>query len=418
MPRQNDSCPRLTRRCLICCFCLIILSVKPAAPAAYELRLTPDLRERLTWNDNFFFKNVEDFELRSEPKLSLDYRSERNQLSASGDLADFRYLDKSEYDRANYAADLVWRGQLSERLNASLQGGWLRDYSLDSFWDDDSSAYVTMLRRKNYNAGTTLSYELTELDSVDLSFNWSKLVYEKRVSGYSDYDMLGGNVTWRHSLLDGRMSLVALGSWQHVEFDSPPQGRGPLAGKQDITQNSFNALAGIYWSPLEKLVLQIMAGANYTESEVENAGLLVNWGLQPQKRNSHSTGLTGSFDLTWKEENSAVKLSYKQEQLPSAYGELRTVNTVMLSGSYDFNRRTGVYSSLRYSNSKSDNVTGREISKDFWIYNLQGRYLFTPELSGILQYSHMYYYNKSDDARERSNAVFLQFAYTLPLTLQ
>lgn len=368
-----------------------------------------------------FLKDFEDVELRSEPALNLGYESEANQFNLGGRLTDFRYADKSKYDRTVYNLNAQAQRQFTERLQMSIGGGWQKDFSLDTYWDDPLTQ-KTMIKRDSYNATTGLSYKLTEIDTVDLSFSWSTMEYGKRVPGYSDYDMLSGSIFWQHLLFDGTMAFVAQGNWQKADFDSPRRDSYTLWGglipipaemKQDITQSTYSGMIGLHWMPSDRFTVQALGGIRYTDSEVKTKTESM-IGLEKKTENTYTTGFNGSMSITWRYDSGSIKVSYNQDYLPSAYGELRRASSAVFTGFHNYDQKLSLLYTARYTNSKSDSVTSYKISRDYWFLSAGPRYRFTENFSAMLRYAYTYYHDKITEKKVHSNSVFLQFSLDLP----
>lgn len=396
---------------------LLFLFLPPAVPGqAEELVITPGVLARFGWDDNMFLKDVEDGEFAAEPNLSVSYGSERTKLNVKGTASDYRYLEHDEYDRTTYRTSAGLTHQATERLSFGVDGGWYRDYSLDTFWDDHMDKR-TMLRRDTYNAAGNVSYQLTEVDTIDLSFSWAAMEYVQRQANYSDYDMLNASMTWQHSFNDGTMALIAQASWQHVEFDSPMVDYWIYGTvKQDIAQDVYSGMLGLYWAPTQRLTIQAMAGANYTESEnqTKNEG---SWFAPDSKNISYyySTGFTGSVDITYRHEKGILRFKIGQEFLPSTYGELRRTTNIQLSGTYEYTKRASLFGMISYNISKSDSISNNEISRDLLHITAMNTYQLTKDFSLRMRYTYIYYNNKVDDATAHSNAFMLQFMYNFPV---
>lgn len=397
---------------------MLCLLLQPALPSwAGELVITPGVLARIAWDDNMFLKNFEDGELATEPNLSLTYNTPRTKLGLKGTLSDYRYLDHDEYDRTVYNTSASLEHQLTERFSFGLGGGWVNDYSLDTFWDDNMDER-TMLKRDNYNASANASYSLTERDTLDVNVGLAMLDYSKKRPNYADYDMMHASLTWQHFFNDGTMALIAQASWQHIEFDSPLVDYGWVYGtvKQDITQDVYSGMLGLYWAPSQRITIQAMAGANYQESE--NKTRNANSFFFPDSENSaydYATGFTGSVDISYRMENGSIRLKVGQEFVPTTYGELRKATTIALSGYYEYTKRANVYATVSYDTSKSDGMSGSRISRDYIYLAAVHSYKLTEDFIIRFRYTYVYYNNKEEDRISRSNNVMLQFVYNLPL---
>lgn len=402
----------------------IIVFLFAACQMAYagQLDLKPSILERVTWNDNFFLKDFDDVELRTQPALNVSYSAERLKLGLISELHDFRYLDNSHYDRTNYSAAGNIGYQLTEKLSFDVRTSWLQDYSLDTYWDDDFDQ-LELMKRNTYTGSASAKYSLSELDSLDLSFSYSALDYTKKISRYSNYSMLNGSLLWQHILADGLAAFVTRASWQHITFDTPDAvvDYGIIytsRTKQDMTQNVYSLMVGFNFMPSEQLTIQALAGLNRTksESEVENSGIWLGTPYSSKVTNrKYRTGFTGSLDASWKGDNDIIRLIARQDYVPSSDGELRRTTRVNLSYNHIFSRKFNIYTSASYTNSKSEHAVTSKISEDFWYAMVQPSYRVTEDLTLRLQYSFSYKNDKDSDREQHANTVYLQFAYEFPM---
>ena len=427
----------LTARTILFCAVFSLFGTAIARPCLAETSLTPEINVRSTWNDNLFLKKFNSVEVKTEPALATRYKSEQLELGLNARLADFRYFDTknnylsdgkkintNEYDRTTYQTDSMLSYQATERLGLSIGGGWGQDYSVDSYWDDSRNEQF-LLKRDSYNANTNFSYELTEVDSLSLGAAYAGMSYDRCIENFADYKMVNVNTSWQHMMLDGTLALVSQASWQHVEFDSPEIERdkwifGIQNTKQDIYQDVFTGMLGVYWMPLEKFTMQAMAGANYTSSSIDTdttvrGSLFAPDSFTGETQNHYKTGFTGMFDAAFKEKEYSLRFSAKQEFLPSTYGELRKTTSLGLNVYYELTENSTTFTSLDFSRSKSDNITNNKIDRDFWRVSTQYRYRFTKEFDMRLSYVFQYYDNKAEDYTRKANSVYFQLAYQLPL---
>lgn len=420
----SNGCGNTKRLTVVLAAALFFSFICYNTASADQFTFTPGIQERVTWNDNFFLKDFSDVELHTEPRFSSDYKSELTTVKLAGRLQDFRYANETNYDRTTYQLSGNAARQLTERLNVGAGGSWLRDSSLDTFWDDNFDQR-TMIERDLYSVSGDTSYDLTEVDRLQFNIAWADMEYRKQLSQYANYTMLNGSMTWQHMLFDGTMAFIAQASWQHIEFDSPASLPidyglfGKNRNKQDMTQDVYSTMGGIYWMPMEKLTMQLMLGANYTESKVElestwSEGLIALDDTHT-KDYYYNTGITGSLDVTWKEDNRAFRALLNQEFLPSTTGELRRTTRATISYNRIFNRKFNIYNSINFANTSNDDVGHNKISEDFWHVIFQPTYKFTQDFAMRLQYTFSYKDDRDDHRKQRSNSVFLQFAYDFPM---
>lgn len=406
-------------------YMLCVLVLDPTFARGGELFLTPEISGAITWNDNFFLKNFEDVEFRVTPRLNSGYTFENTKLQLMSELSKMSYGDNSKFDRTNYAASAALTNQFSERLKINLSGGWRQDFSLDDYWNDDGTQ-KSLLKRDQYNASTGFSFDLTELDSLQMNLNWSKMNYVKRIAQYSDYDMLYTDLTWQRTIFDGKAALIFQAYLQHIAFDNPAQVShdifwGTSRLKQDYTQDVYSGMLGVYWMPLQQLTLRGMVGINRTETEIEIEQSITGSAIPGLDSSSTSkleygeNGFTGSLDSTWRGERSQTRLIVKQEFIPSTSGELREATRISIDNYYSITKNFNFSAHLAYVNSKRKQGQSGTIKEDIWYGSLTPIYNLTENLSAQLQYMHYHEKNKYSDTTRKNNSVFLQFTYKKPM---
>lgn len=413
---------------------LFVITLVSAHCADAETIIKPSLDARGSWTDNLFLKGYKAYETRATPTIGAEHKGERSNFNLSATLTDYKYFDSKTnkiygvkkdadtYDRTTYQVNGGIEYKWTERFSSNLGGNWLQDYSVDSYWDGDLRQ--DMLKRDNYSAFTGFDYAITEIDNLNISVSYANTAYSKRISGFSDYDMVNTNATWQHYMLDGTLALIAQASWQYVAFDSPAIESfnffsGNLRNKQDITQNVYSGMLGLYWAPLDKLSLQVMGGANYTESEIEtesenSGGFFFPASHTSATTNYYNSGFTGLVEASWRERTHTTKFNVHQEFLPSVYGELRKVTRVALTNNYRYSNKSSIYSAISYSKGKSDSVSSSTIDRDTWYLMINNTYRITDDFYIRAGYSYVYQSNRAEDYSRHSNTVFLQLNYALP----
>lgn len=368
-----------------------------ADPAAAQLKVTPTIKAETSWNDNLYLKDIEDIQYKINPLLTVEKKTERGTLRATGDVARYLYEDNSQYNRTNILLNASAEHQYTERLALNLGVSWSEDYAIEDYLDE-VGAHQFMAKRHTSSVMPGFSYQLTDKDSLSVSGTYSKLEYD--VTIYPDYDLWAFNSTWQHMLLDNTLALIVQGAWQNIEFDSP---------SSTTTQNVYTGMGGFYWAPMDKVTVQALAGMYFIDSSTRFKAF--GGGLD-----STSSGFAGDLKLTWQDERWKAEFTANQAQSPSIYGELTTRNTYMASLRYSHDRRWYSVTQVSYQQNESSGDISR-VSRETWYYSLGTYYRFTEDLYSGIVYRYMNNTNKLADVVRDANSVSLIIAWDFPQEL-
>ena len=368
-----------------------------ALPVMAEVLVTPKISLRSAYYDNLFLKDIEDLEYRINPSLLIEKSTERTKARAGIDVTRFQYEKAQKYNRTNVGLNAGLEHNLTERLSTFVRGNWLEDHAVEDYLDEVGQL-KNNAKRHSYSVAPGFSYKLTELDTLSLSGSYASMRYQES-GAFTDYDMWGATADWQHTLIEGTLALLGRAGWQIYDFDS--------SGSTTI-QNSYTAMAGFSWAPLEKLTLQVLAGVNIIDSDVQ-------FSQSQEKLTSRETGLTESIAATWKEEAWSAGVTVEQAQSPSLYGELSTKNTYRVNLSRSHTERWRTFATIAYETNKTDGFVSRT-SRETWNFSAGTAYNLTKDLRCSLQFNHIDNINNLTEKNMSGNSIALQFMWEFPET--
>ena len=380
--------------------CLLIASSVRGA----ESKLIPRISIRETYNDNIHFstrKEKHDFISTITPLLRWNCQTEKTWTTANAQLNVIRYSKEDDLDKINQQYNLTHNYRATELFSLNIDASFIKDSTLES--GEETNLVFKQSDRDSYNIRPGISLYLTELNSLNLNFRYSKTDYED--PQYTDYDIYDGIMEFVHIISEEGATFSAQGGYTHYEYEI-----------SDMDNYSFHL--GLTYPFTEKLKLSAWAGARYTESEYEVRELEpVYWpgtqfitGYQSVKKTESDTswGWLSYLALTRAFAHGSVSLSINRELTPSGYGETIERDRATLSLDCRFTELfTGSFSGS-WSRSESESKY-RDTDEQSYTLRPSLRWRITAHTVTELSYQYRKIENMNTDAIEDRNTIFLGF---------
>jgi hypothetical protein len=374
---------------------LSLLSFGATDATAAEYVVTPSIHLQETYDDNVYFRNVDDFELLISPGLDLEARTEKGELKTSATW------DISEYHRHNELDSVDQTYRLSAGLmptdlyRLDFAGEYKDDYTFFSALEE-SGLLAERSRRKRATLQPGVVMALDPRNSLGVSYDFVKTQYH--LERYSDYRVHGLNVTWAHDLMNERTSIICSVSGNQVDYDQTDG---------DTKQQTLIGLVGVDHEFSEALQVTLQAGARYTESEFTSGVLTVD---------DDDTGFVVDGTLGWRLERFTLSANVNRDFRPSIYGENTTRDRVRASLGYRFTEQFRGSLSTAYYRNETDGVLDEEKRQTYSVRPLV-RYRFTEHIDLQLGYSYTWTENEITDNSEERNRIFVNLSMTWPKTI-
>jgi hypothetical protein len=331
------------------------------------------------------------------PQLRLGHRSEALDLNLTARIDLNGYAVNSQLSSVDDHFDLHSAYKASELSTLSLDAGFHQDTILNNP-EDNPGQLVNNVRVTTLSATPSWSYQLSELDRLDMSAGYLNKTYGGGSnSGLTDYSFYDASAGWFHRLTEIDALSTSL-SYSRYE----PQGAFTSSGSAHI----FDAQLGWKHDFSEVLHLQVSGGPSLTLTE-ENG---------PGSGTSTNFVFNGSLGLTYRlGEQTDLQANLGRKSEPTSNGQVQVRDRIGLTLTYRWNELT----TLRFLGS----YVGSEGSSGSSSTDNLGQYFsiepsVTWQLRNDLELGLSYrlqeetFRNPSGDAM--SNAVFLTLTYRAP----
>jgi hypothetical protein len=397
-----------------------------------ETRLVPSLSARTTYDDNIFFDEVSDWELKASPELAYQYETEVTSLSFSGGVDVYRYLDEDQYDRENQAYSLHYNYGLLERLSLSLMASTFIDYTFENVLEE-TGEITSKNKRYRYNLQPGLKFELTPRNFVSFTLRGSKVDYSQgNEDDDRDYDAYGLNLVFGHEWSQNT-TLFLVADYSLIDVDDFVRTLDAIEGKTleygqfDQDQEIYQLLGGVDHSFSENLHLSVRTGASLAVTEYTAVTpVFIGPFLTDTRRKDYdddSYGFVLDVGLDYNLQRMTLGLDLSQNVTQSADGE--NINRTRLRFSLIRQISSRLSGVVRATFVRSKTVEDSEglysdDEVDIWTYALApGLRYALGEFSQLeLRYSYRAVDDESDDDFETRNKVYLQYSLNFPVIME
>ncbi len=221
---------------------------------ARDVTIVPSINIKSEYDDNVEFTRTsvkEDVLTRINPALTLGYSTELLNLRSEFDIDILRYADETDYNTEHQQYNLNGGYKLLERYTLSGNLSYIKDTTLESELAETGLVDVRQ-DRERYNAGVGLSYQLSELSDMGVTYNHAETDYdwERNV----DYDSDAISLSFNHRF-NNQLDVFTVQPY-YTGWDS----------EASETDNYGLSLGWVH--PFsETLTLTAFVGARYTETE-------------------------------------------------------------------------------------------------------------------------------------------------------
>lgn len=381
--------------------CLLAVSSVQGA----ESKLIPQISIRGTYNDNIDFSTIEekdDWIFTITPLIKLDYQTERARTIANAQFEVIEYCKENDLDTVNQKYNLTHDFRATELFGMNLSGSFIKDTTQDSEMEE-TGLVLKRSDRDFYNIRPGISLYLTETNSLNLNFGYSRAQYE--APQYSDYNVYDGTLELVHAISERGATVSAQAGYTHYDYE---------ASEVD----NYSLHLGLTYPFTEKWKLSAWAGARYTESEYEvrewepvylpGTPIITGYRLVKRNESDRNRGWLTYLALTRAYTHGSGSVSINRDITSSGYGETIERNRATLSLDYRFTEfLTGRFSGS-WSRSESES---RYRDTDEKLYYLRPSLSWLIMEYGVAELSYQYTrieYMNTDTNAER-NTIFLNF---------
>ncbi len=374
-------------------FCLTLSAFMDAQAAEYKI--TPSVSLRETYDDNIFFRDIDDFEHLISSRLGFGSRTEKSDIQASGtwDISEYQRHDELDtvdqaYElSAGFTPGLLWRFDFA--------GEFRDDYTFISALEE-SGVLAERSRRKRVQLQPGATVIVDTRNRVELSYDFTKTQY--RLESYPDYRVQGASLVWQHDMMNERTTaLCSLGA-SYVDFE--------VSGG-DVKQQTYRLLVGIDHKFTETLKLTFMVGPRFTKSEFPRLGATVD---------DEETGSIVDATLSWSLDRLRFSANIDRDITQSIYGENMTRDRLGLALMYRFTEKLRSDLSSAYYVSETDGFIDDE-KRQTCSVRQSVAYRLTKDLDLRMGYAYTWTENELTDHSEERNRVFAELSFRWPIII-
>lgn len=294
------------------------------ALAAETVTFIPYISARETYDSNVNFNRSGDFEHSVSPALRVNVQKERAAGWVQAKGTGFKYSRLSKYDRIDQNYDGAFQANATEKLTVDIKGGVVADHAFSSSLSDTGEITRTASHQV-YSIQPSITYALTENNSLSLFYAFSKTVYDTQDYTDSMSNTLGALWGYR---LNERLQLLLQLADTRMSTDY-------------ATYNNYALMGGFEYALAETLKARVLAGASTLRSHADT-------GISRS-----SNGYSAESALTWQLEKMTSTLSFTHDVTLGSTGEDLTRDKLSLYLGYDLTERLQSFLSAGMVTTKS-----------------------------------------------------------------
>lgn len=330
--------------------------------------------------------------------LNMGYTTEKTSVLASASYGEQRYFNLTKLDNylQNYTLNSFY---LTPRTRWEFSASFNVAPSRNTAFQD-SGNYVSNAQKYNLSLSPSISYQMTELDSLVLSFNYTDTSYStKDLSGNQSQNI---QFNWQKKWSERFNQGLTL-AYSQVIFE-------PNANTDSLQQNSQNnsysmTLSGNYlYTPTIKFNMNI--GGRFTETQTPTiAGMNSNF----------SSGFLLNTAVHYTTERLTTQLGFSRSLIPSSFGQLQEQTGANFNATYSFSATLSLGLTMTYqlSQSTANNVRNQ---RDNLMIQPSLNWQLSPEwvISSYYQYTTQNNHNSSTNSNSQTvnaNVINLSISY-------
>lgn len=363
-----------------------------------EWKVDANIAQALSYNDNVRMQNEAQGSMlyRITPVFNAFRATENSKLLAHVSYGTQIYTDIPELDR--------------DTQNYGVEGSYnteLFDYSLIFNYhvaparntaESDTGDFATNADKTTWSLSPTISYRLSEVDSLSLSGNYSESKYSS--GNFADTENFSVNLAWQRQWTERYSGSVSI---SYSKFDSIN-----IAIAQSTTSESFSLNISNQYLLTETWNIFATVGGRYTETQQT-----LNFGVFNSTINTGSEGFLFDIGTRYQGEALTSSLSLGRSLLPSGFGRLNEQTRFSLEMGYKITERLSSGFSASYQT--MDSVGGgTQNSRDNITLSPFISWKLTPELSLVGSYRYRFQDSSSRGFSTDSNTVMLTLNYRWP----
>jgi hypothetical protein len=343
---------------------LIVIDVKAA-----EYDAVPSLDLQTTYDDNVYFKEVDDFIFRIAPALKLGAQTERTNVQVRAIVDILEYYDYSELDHVDQKYDLSFATKPSVVWDVGVSGTYFDDYTFRSALEE-SGLIADRAQRRGGLVEPFFSVALNDQNKLRGDYTCTNVQYS--TGTYPDYWVHGGAVYWFRDLRNEKSRVITLVRVSRADYEQ-------VLG--DVSQQTYQGMLGFEHRFSETVAITLLAGGAYMESEHLQLEVTPSLSLTTTTVNEYDSTYVVDGTFRCKEERTSLFINANRDVDASTYGENILRERIRaglgfqwtekmklnLEGSYYHGETKGVYQKEEYQTASVRPYISYRIGKDFFL---------------------------------------------------
>lgn len=416
-------------------FLLPVMLLFSSSSHAFDWLFEPDFDTSERYTDNLRMQirpTRDNFITTLSPNVLLGYIAENHELKSTFKWNELIYHGESDLDFSEKIANLnhLFTG---EHFKTDLSAQYAEQSSINTQLDIDGTGNLQIqIPRTTRSITPSFTYNLTETDAVQLSYNYTDVAYARQTGlnvnrFYSDYTNQQYSGTFTH-VFSERFSVNLTGAYAKFStsgVNPSTLGFDPRFGfistESDYTQSSSTITyqAGFQYSYDELTRFSFSAGMRDTDTNsITNQTFdFLSIALPNQvnqfEQNFKTSGRVFSASLNRKFERGNLDLSAGQQLSPASTGGQRNTTNFSANAKYNLDERwtAGLDASYLLSEQLSNNGTSINFNRTYITLTPNINWRWTEEVNLGLSYSYRYQKFSTVTDAALGNNVQLQFSY-------
>ncbi len=396
---------------------------------AYDYTFTPSITSSQRFSSNIYLtpNPQQGFWIsKLSPAVSASARDDDMQLSSNFTWNQLFYDNKSALNISEQLFNVDYSHKYN-RLQWGFDGSYNNQSSLSSAPSNSGTILgydLIQVMAKQLNVAPSVSYQLSELNSVSLNYSYANTAYEKNSNSYlTDYDYQQLSSTFNHLYTENdKLNLTVSGSI----YKNSTRG---------LNTNNNQAQVGWQHSFPKQWTAYVSAGANYSISDQSHKYKYTIYNNQlvyldtmtsslhslngPLPETTTKTGIGQIYQASIQKsfEQGNVSLVGSQNQTPTTQG-LQTQTQISLTPSYTINERWTSNLSTSYSIYEQTSTQSSALNRNFYAVSPNVNWRWTPEVNIGLSYNYRQQVYKNTSQSAQDNTVQFQITYQPQLNNQ
>lgn len=374
-------------------FCLGWVLSFPAGLQAAQYTVMPALTVQGGYNDNVFFRESGDVELRISPALDVNAGTEKARIEASASLDIWEYDRLNEFDHTEQQYGLSVGLTPSDLWQTGFSGTYVDDYTF--VWTlEETGVLADRSRRKQSILEPYLTHVLDARNTLRGAYSFVKTNFE--LDRYPDYRVHGASLTWSRALLNEKTVFFCSAGVSDSKYEQS-------AG--DTEQVTYRAVIGWEHRFTETLTGTFSAGPTYTDSEYYSGVTL---------KNEDMTDIYIDANLAWNRERLSLSAHVDYDIDHSIYGENLARARIRGSLGYRWTERFRGNFSTAFYRSETDGLV-RDEKRQTYSFNPSVSYRLTETIDLRGGYHYTWTEDRVSDYSQERNRFYVQLAMDWPV---